>query len=92
MKVIFRRSRDELFLRTVASLVALRLIAVGVADREGQRLGIPQPYPGAPDRRNRQEQGQQGKQQHLPAVALDNLRARQRVFHRRRWDFSAPGS
>jgi len=35
-----------------------RLIAVGVADGERQRLGIAQPNATARDRRNRQDQGQ----------------------------------
>ena len=53
------------------------LQAVAVADGEDQRFGIPQPDAAAPcDGRDRQDQCQGGKQQHLPAVASDNLRAR----------------
>ena len=58
---ILMRSRELLFFSTAASLVGeTRLLAVGVADGEHQRLGIPQPEPAAPDDdHRRQEQCQQ---------------------------------
>src|SRR5665647_2765077 len=69
------------------------VFAVGGADGEHQRFGIPQPGAAAPrDRRNRQDQGQGDEQQHLAAVAPDDLRTGPRLFHTRRWQFSAHGS
>ncbi len=67
------------------------LRAVGVADREHQCFGI-QPDPGAPHRRDRQNHRQRGKKQHLPAVAFDKPRTRERLCWLRRRDFCAHGS
>ena len=68
------------------------LKAVGVPDGEDQRFGILQPDAAAPNRRNRQNQCQRGKQQHLSAIAPDDPRPRGWSFRRGRWDFSAHGT
>ena len=61
-----------------------RLEAVGLADRKDQRLGISQPGPAAPHRRGGQDQGQDGKQHDLRAVAFDDPQTAARHFRLRR--------
>jgi hypothetical protein len=69
-----------------------RLIAVGVADGERQRLGIAQPNATARDRRNVRIRVSSANSSTCRAVTCDNLRAWERLFGRRRWDLSAHGS
>ena len=69
-----------------------RLGAVGLADGKHQRLGISQPGPAAPHRGGGQDQGQDGKQHDLGAVAFDDPRTAARHFRMRRWGFSTHGS
>jgi hypothetical protein len=66
--------------------------AVGVSDSEDQRFGIPHPGATAPNRGDSEDQYQRGKQQHLPAVAIDNPRLRGRRFRIWRREFSADRS
>ena len=69
-----------------------RLGAIGLADGKHQRLGIAQPGPAAPHHGGGQDQGQDGKQQDLGPVALDDPRTATRHFRMRRWGFSTHGS
>ena len=69
-----------------------RLGAVGLADGKHQRLRIAQPGPAAPHHGGGQDQGQDGKQQDLGPVALDDPRTATRHFRMRRWGFSTHGS
>ena len=69
-----------------------RLGAAGLADGKHQRLGIAQPGPATPHHGGGQDQGQDGKQQDLGPVALDDPRTAMRHFRMRRWGFSTHGS
>ena len=69
-----------------------RFGAIGLADGKHQRLGIAQPGPAAPHHDGGQDQGQDGKQQDLGPIALDDPRTATRHFRMRRWGFSTHGS
>jgi hypothetical protein len=69
-----------------------RLGAVGFADGKHQRLRIAHPGPATPYHGGGQDQGQDGKQQDLGPVALDDPRAATRHSRMRRWGFSTHGS
>jgi hypothetical protein len=51
----------------------MRLLAIGIADSEGERFGILQENAAAPHGGKRQHDGEHGEHQHLPAVAFDSL-------------------
>ena len=56
-----------------------RLRPVGIGNRKHKRLGIPQPDPAAPDGRRGQDHREDGEQDDLRAVALDDARARRGI-------------